>query len=172
MVDTQIILHVADPKNVTWWFDKAMENSQISDFDIIGFSYYPVWHTEIRISQLDEAIAGFKDRYKKDIMILEVAYLWTSEGNDNYHNLFGATDEISGYPISLNGHNSIMKDITQAVIDGGGIGIIYWEPAWITSNLKDKWGAGSSWENNAFFDYDGEANAAFDYMTFEYSESN
>ena len=54
------------------------------------------------------------------------------------------------------------------VIDGGGIGTVYWEPGWITSNLNDQWGTGSSWENNAFFDYDGNLNEAINYMTEKY----
>ena len=43
-------------------------------------------------------------------------------------------------------------------------GVIYWEPAWISSPAKDLWGTGSSWENCAFFDFDGNAIKVFDYM--------
>jgi|GEM_PF-6355757 len=32
---------------------------------------------------------------------------------------------------------------------------IYWKPAWITSFMKDRWGKGCIWENNAFFDFFG-----------------
>jgi arabinogalactan endo-1,4-beta-galactosidase len=61
-----------------------------------------------------------------------------------------------------------MKDLTQTVITAGGSGIMYWEPGWITSNLKDAWGKGSSWENNALFDFSGNALQGFDSMTFAY----
>ncbi|HOY15319.1 MAG TPA: glycosyl hydrolase 53 family protein, partial [Saprospiraceae bacterium] len=56
----------------------------------------------------------------------------------------------------------------QAVIDGGGKGVMYWEPAWITSTMKDQWGVGSSWENNAFFDYSSKGLPVLDYLTFPY----
>lgn len=165
--ETQVILHVADPKNVSWWFTEAIKQG-VTDFDIIGFSYYPIWHTEISVSQLSTTVAGFKSSFNKDIMILETAYPWTGEGNDNYNNLFGG-QAVAGYPISLEGQQSILEHITQNVIDGGGIGVIYWEPAWISSDLKDLWGTGSAWENNAFFDFDGEANAGFDFMSHTYT---
>ena len=61
-----------------------------------------------------------------------------------------------------------MKDLTQQVIDGGGSGIMYWEPAWITSSLKDEWGTGSSWENNAFFDFNGNVLPGIDFMNYPY----
>lgn len=165
--DTQVILHVADPKNVSWWFTEVTSHG-VTDFDIIGFSYYPIWHTDIAVSQLSTTVAGFKSTFNKDVMILETAYPWTGEGNDDYNNLFGG-EAVAGYPISLEGQQSILQHITQNVINGGGIGVIYWEPAWISSDLKDLWGTGSAWENNAFFDFDGEANAAFDYMSHTYT---
>ncbi|WP_252736995.1 glycoside hydrolase family 53 protein [Reichenbachiella agariperforans] len=163
-VDTQVILHVADPKNVDWWFD----NLGLSGYDIIGFSYYPLWHTTIGLSQLEETVAGFKAKYRKDVMILETAYPWTTEGADGYNNLFGGEEALSGYPYTPTGQSDLLQSITQSMINAGGMGVIYWEPAWISSEMKDLWGTGSAWENNAFFDYDGNANAGFDYMTATY----
>jgi arabinogalactan endo-1,4-beta-galactosidase len=58
--------------------------------------------------------------------------------------------------------------LTKAIQAADGIGLIYWEPAWITSDLKDQWGTGSAWENCAFFNYDGNAHIGFDFMTFDY----
>ncbi|MDW7691391.1 glycosyl hydrolase 53 family protein [Flammeovirgaceae bacterium SG7u.111] len=167
-IEPKVILHVADPKNVKWWFDNITKNNVVSDFDIIGFSYYPIWHTQVSLPQLKSTIAGFKSTFNKDVMILEVAYPWITEGNDSYNNLFGGSGMVSGYPFTLEGHKNIMKDITQSVVDGGGIGVIYWEPAWVTSQLKDRWGTGSSWENNAFYDYKGNANQGFDFMDLDY----
>lgn len=167
-VETKIILHVADPVNVQWFFDNVMAGDLVKDFDIIGVSYYPIWHDDIPISELAENVKNFKDKYKKDIMILEAAYPWTLEGNDSYGNIFGNQTPVSGYPFTKEGQLNMMKDITQALKDGGGIGIFYWEPAWITSDLKDLWGTGSSWENNTLFDFEGNAHQGFNFMTYEY----
>lgn len=167
-VKTKIILHVADPKNVQWWFDNLTTTGAVSDFDIIGFSYYPLWHTTVTLENLSNSVSSFKTTYNKDVMILETAYPWTTNGDDSYNNLFGGDAPITGYPYTNEGQLNILKKITQEVIDGGGIGLIYWEPAWISSDMKDMWGTGSSWENNAFFDFDGNTNEAMDYMTFTY----
>lgn len=167
-IKTKIILHVADPVNVQWWFDNVTSGGEVSEFDIIGFSYYPLWHTGVSISQLSDRVAAFKSRYQKDIMILETAYPWTTEGDDSYNNLFGGQTPISGFPYTEQGQLDIMKAITQELIDGGAIGIIYWEPAWITSNMRDFWNTGSSWENCTFFDFEGNATQGFDFMTYPY----
>ena len=54
----------------------------------------------------------------------------------------------------------------------GGKGIFYWEPDRITSGLKDKWGTGSSWENNAFFDFNGNTRPVFAFMIYKYEFGN
>jgi arabinogalactan endo-1,4-beta-galactosidase len=169
-VKTRIMLHVADPKNVEWWFDNITGQGAVSDFDLIGFSYYPLWHTTVNLDMLSGSVSKFKTRYTKDVMILETAYPWTIEGNDSYNNLFGGQNAIAGYPYSKQGQLDIMKKITQEVMDGGGTGVVYWEPAWISSDMKDLWGTGSSWENNAFFDFEGNILPSMDYMTHAYQK--
>lgn len=168
-VKTKIILHVADPVNIQWWFDNVTAGGEVSDFDIIGFSYYPIWHTGVSIPQLSDRVAGFKSRYGKDIMILETAYPWTTDGDDTYNNLFGGQTPIAGFPYTPKGQSDLMKAITQELIDGGAIGIVYWEPAWITSAMRDFWNTGSSWENCTFFDFDGNVIEGIDFMTHKYT---
>ena len=165
---TKIILHVADPKNVEWWFDNMTSNGNVTNFDVIGFSYYPLWHTTVPLDQLSNKISTFKSKYGKEVMILETAYPWTTAGSDNYGNLFTSELPITGYPKTNQGQLDMLKKITQETLDGGGLGLIYWEPAWITSNLKDLWGTGSSWENNTFFDFEGNVHVGIDYMTYSY----
>jgi arabinogalactan endo-1,4-beta-galactosidase len=167
-VKTKIILHVADPKNVEWWFDNMTTKGGATGFDIIGFSYYALWHTTVSLDQLSDRIGAFKSKYAKDVMILETAYPWTTAADDSYNNHFGSETPIAGYPYSKQGQYDLLKKITQEVYDGGGIGLIYWEPAWISSAMKDLWGTGSSWENNAFFDFDGNTIQAIEYMKADY----
>ena len=97
-------------------------------------------------------------------MILETAYPWSSGYNDNYPNQFGSQTPIAGYPFSQQGQLDLLKTMTQQVKDGGGSGIMYWEPAWITSSLKDLYGTGSSWENTTLFDFTGKPTTGMDYM--------
>ncbi|WP_165823830.1 glycoside hydrolase family 53 protein [Pseudochryseolinea flava] len=166
-VKTKIILHVADPKNVDWWFTNITSSASVTNFDIIGFSYYPLWHTTVTFNKISDNVAAFKSKFNKDVIILETAYPWTVNGNDGYNNLLGGTP-LSGYPFSEQGQYDFMVALTKEVKDGKGIGVIYWEPAWISSKMKDLWGTGSAWENAAFFNYNGNAMKAFDYATYKY----
>lgn len=162
-IKTKVILHVADPKNVEWWFDNMKSKAAVTDFDIVGFSYYPLWHTTVSLSNLSLSVSNFKTRYQKDVIILETAYPWTTAADDSYNNLFGGQTPITGYPFTKQGQLDMMKALVKEVKEGGGIGLIYWEPAWISSNMKDMWGTGSAWENSAFYDFDGNSLDVFRY---------
>jgi arabinogalactan endo-1,4-beta-galactosidase len=169
-VKSKILLHVADPKNVEWWFDNITGQGGVSGFDIIGFSYYPLWHRTVSVEALSGSVSKFKTKYNRPVMILETAYPWTTDHKDAYNNQFGNETPIAGYPFSTQGQTDLLKKLTQEVIDGGGSGIVYWEPAWISSEMKDLWGTGSSWENNTLFDFDGNTLPSMDFMNYEYQK--
>lgn len=167
-VDTKIALHVADPANVEWWFENITTQGGVSDFDIVGFSYYPLWHTAIGVTSLSSSVTDFKANFGKEVMVLEIAYPWTTDWVDDYGNLMGSETPISGYGYTEEGQLALMKYVSQSLIDAGAIGVIYWEPDWITSDMQDQWGTGSAWENCTFFDFDGNAIKAINYMNYDY----
>lgn len=169
-VKPKVILHVADPRHVDNWFTRITGQGNVSDFDMIGFSYYPLWHTTVKLPQISEYVAAWKTKFNKEVIILETAYPWTTQWNDGYGNQFGSQTPVEGYPYTQMGQLNFLKALTQEMKDGGGKGIVYWEPAWITSNMKDMWGTGSAWENAALFDYNGNAIIGMDYMTATYKE--
>jgi arabinogalactan endo-1,4-beta-galactosidase len=104
-------------------------------------------------------------------MILETAYPWTTDQHDQYNNHFGNETPLAGYPFSVEGQKALLTDLTQEIMDGGGSGIIYWEPAWISvPDLKDQWGTGSAWENNTLFDFEGNVIQSLDYMSHDYEK--
>lgn len=166
-VEIKVMLHVAQPENVTNWFNKVIEEGQVTDFEVVGFSYYTQW-SDIPLSRISAFVENFRLIYEREVMILETAYPWTLENADSYGNIFGEQSLVNGYLATKEGQRQFMIDLVQEVIDGGGQGVFYWEPAWITSNMKDLWGTGSSWENNALFDFEGNAHIGFDYMSYEY----
>jgi arabinogalactan endo-1,4-beta-galactosidase len=165
----EIILHVADPVNVEWWFDKIKQAGNVKDFDIIGFSYYPLWHTEVSFNELQAKISKFKSKYFKKVMIVETAYPWNKDGSDNFNNLFGSQSPLQGFPFTEQGQLNFMNSLTQKVISAGGSGVMVWEPAWITSGLVTQWGTGSAWENTTFFNFNGNVLPAFQFMTHPYT---
>lgn len=163
-----VALHVADPKNLEWWFGKVTTDGGVTGFDVIGFSYYPLWHTNVSFSALPDLIAKMKSTYNKKVMILETGYPWSTSGSDSYNNQFGGQTPLTGFPFSPEGQLLFMKALTLSVLKGGGSGIMYWEPGWITSRMKDSWGTGSSWENVTFFDFQGNLLPVAGYMNAEY----
>ena len=170
-IKTQVMLHVADPKNVEWWFDNILSQGGVTQFDVVGFSYYPVWHRTVAPGVLSESVSAFKTKYARPVMVLETAYPWTTGQQDQYNNHFGNETPLAGYPFSVEGQRSLLTDLTQEIMDGGGSGIIYWEPAWISvPALKDQWGAGSAWENNTLFDFEGRALQSLDFMSHNYQK--
>jgi len=167
-IGPKIILHVAQPENVEWWFDNITTSGEVSDFDIIGLSYYSAF-SDVPLSDINQFITTFRHKYNREVMVVETAYPWTPENADNYTNITGADDLEPNYPATKEGQLAYMVDLTQKVMDGGGTGVIYWEPAWISSDMKDLWGTGSSWENNAFFDFNGELHQGINFMTRDYN---
>jgi arabinogalactan endo-1,4-beta-galactosidase len=149
-VNPRIMLHIAQPENVEPWFEAATL-AGVNDYDVIGISYYRKWSTR-SISQLGETIANLKKRYPVDVILVETAYPFTNGFADNSPNLLGKDSLIPGYPATPKGQLDYLTDLTQTVVDSGGIGVVYWEPAWVSTDCKTRWGVGSNWENAAWFD--------------------
>lgn len=161
-----VILHVAQPENVGYWFDNVINEGNVTDFDVVGFSYYIPW-SEVPLTQISTYVETFRHKYEREVMILETAYPWTLDNSDSYGNIFGINSLVDGYPATQDGQRRFMTDLVQEVKEGGGHGLFYWEPAWISSDMKDLWGTGSAWENNTLFDFDGNAHEGFEYMNIE-----
>lgn len=146
----QIVLHVAQPENTGWWFQEAVAN-RVTDFDVIGISYYPQW-SRMSISQLGGQISYLRNQFGKAVMVVETAYPWTLEAApetaDNILN-----QGLRQYGISPQGQRDFLVDLTQTIINNGGLGVVYWEPAWVPTNCTTRWGQGSHWENATFFDF-------------------
>lgn len=167
-VKPKIIIHVAQLQNADYW-TSSLVKAGVTDFDILGVSHYSKWSTVQTMTAVEENIRALTNAYGKQVMIVETAYPWTGDNADTYNNIISAQDKAQDYEISPQEQFRYMKDLTQAIIRGGGKGIMYWEPAWISSGLNDGWGTGSSWENNVFFDFQGNTLPVIDYMCAPYS---
>jgi arabinogalactan endo-1,4-beta-galactosidase len=143
------MLHIAQPENALNWFPKAAA-AQITDFEIIGLSYYPQWSSYPPAS-LGDAIVNLKAQFNKEVMIVETAYIWTLENFDQANNVLGEKSLIPEFPATPEGQYNYLMEISTEVINAGGMGIIYWEPAWVSTSCKTLWGTGSHWENASFF---------------------
>ncbi|MEO0732395.1 MAG: glycosyl hydrolase 53 family protein [Bacteroidota bacterium] len=151
----RVALHVAGPSNAAWLLEGFTENG-VTDFDVIGLSYYWAWHQPLTIPQTGAIIAELRRDYPgKEVMIFETGYLWTRESNDQANNIINAVQE--GYaPASPEQQRRWLTDLTREVYARGGSGVLYWEPAWVSSPCFTPWGQGSHQEHAAFFDFENE----------------
>jgi arabinogalactan endo-1,4-beta-galactosidase len=99
---------------------------------------------------------------------VETAYPWTLENADSSPNVLGADTLIPRYPATPEGQRRYLIDLTQLVISNGGVGVVYWEPAWVSSGCKTRWGAGSGWDNATLFDFKGQLLPGADYLDHAY----
>ena len=154
-IKIEIMLHIAQPENALWWFGEAF-NAGITDFDWIGLSYYPLW-SEYNLNTIDVPLKNLIETYAKKLMIVETAYPFTLINADSANNIIGENALIPGYPASQQGQLDYLNDLKTKISESGGQGIIYWEPAWVSTNCKTLWGQGSHWDNATLFDHNNKS---------------
>ena len=150
-----VMLHIAQPENAIWWFEQATENG-VSDYDWIGLSYYPLWST-YTLDNVATAFKSLKNTYNKRFMVVETAYPFTMDNADSANNILGNDALISGYPASPQGQLDYLNKLKVVIAASGGEGLIYWEPAWISTTCKTQWAQGSHWDNATLFDHNHKA---------------
>jgi arabinogalactan endo-1,4-beta-galactosidase len=170
--EIKILIHVADPSKAIWMTGQFIESGVI-DFDMIGLSYYWQWHQPISIDQTGGVIDQLKTTYpNKEVMLVEVGAPWTIDNQDYANNILNEVP--SGYdPASPNNQKQWLIDLTKAVIENNGKGVIYWEPAWQSNACNTQWALGSHYENATFFDFDNHliTNGGIGWLNYDYGIS-
>jgi len=151
----EVMLHIAQPENALWWFKDAAKNG-IMDYDWIGLSYYPIW-SSFKLDDLETALKTLINTYNKKLMIVETAYPFTLNNVDSANNILDSKALINGYPASQRGQLDYLNKLKEIVENSGGKGLIYWEPAWVSTNCSTLWGKGSHWDNATLFDQNSKA---------------
>jgi len=151
-----IVLHIAQPEHGLWWFPEAAKHG-ITDFDVMGLSYYPQWSKyKIEASEgnlgIGDAIRELTQSQKKPVMVVETGYPWAINNVDKADNVMQKEAVLPQFPATPNGQLNYLLSLSKSIKAAGGIGLLYWEPAWISTKCKTQWGQGSHWENGTFFD--------------------
>ena len=178
--------HFANPSTGYYaWYAQVMDECNL-DYDVFATSYYPYWHGTTE--NLTTVLKEIADTYNKYVMVAETAYPYTSEDGDTFGNAVSEDSDsaVFRYDVSVDGQAQCLKDVFQAVANVGekGIGVFYWEPAWLgvngisweeQSSLWKKYGSGwatdyaaeydasvtgaggSSYDNQALFDFEGNS---------------
>jgi arabinogalactan endo-1,4-beta-galactosidase len=156
---TKIMIHKADSKNSTWFFDIV----KTLDYDLIGVSYYPKWHGKSLVDFKNQ-LTILDKKYKQDIVLAETSYPFTHGWNDNTNNVIGDNSQIifPDFPASLEGQTAYLQEIKAIVKSlNKGVGFGYWGAEWVAFEGKTA-ANGSSWENQALFDFDLKATPALE----------
>ncbi|MEZ4983700.1 MAG: glycosyl hydrolase 53 family protein [Saprospiraceae bacterium] len=145
-------IHLAGPANVEWFVEQFTDWG-VTDFDFFGISYYWAWHQPTTIEETGGVIERLRAQYPaKEVIILETGYIWTNDWNDAAANII--TDVHPLYtPASPQAQYNWLVDLTEHATSKGASGVIYWEPAWVSSPCFTPWGQGSHQEHATFFDF-------------------
>ncbi len=159
------------------WFQKVAPYDL--DFDIIGMSYYPHWNGSLEL--LLNNMNDISEKYGKEVLIAETSIGYTTDKLGCKGLVFCEDEEkATGYPATMEGQANFLRDLfatVRSVNNQKGIGVFYWEPAWLAipdckwANpngciyMNDKAETGNSMANQALFDKDGNANPALIHLS-------
>jgi arabinogalactan endo-1,4-beta-galactosidase len=118
----RIMIHIdrgGDRAGTKQFLDKL--NSFGVDYDVIGQSYYPWWHGSLL--DLRENLIFMAGEYRKDIILVEVAYCWKPT---EYRTKPGP------FPETPEGQREFLEEVNNMVLatpNNRGVGVFWWEPA-------------------------------------------
>lgn len=166
------------------------------DYDVMGYSYYPYWHGSL--DNLETVLRETLEKYGKETLVLETSYCYTEENGDFHTNSVPAIGTVHSFANTVQGQANALRAVTKAAVGGGALGICYWEPAWLPVPGETKeaqaalweeygsgwassyaseydpedagqWYGGSSWDNQALFDFAGHPLATLRFPTYAYT---
>ena len=174
-VDPTILraVHFTDAQDNKYYaYARYLDNNSV-DYEVFASSYYPYWHGTYE--NLSEQLHNVADNFGKKVMVVETSYAYTLDDGDGNGNTIG--EGTSGvdmkYVVSEQGQVNLVHDVTEVVADFGelGVGVFWWEPAWIPVEVVKEAGGtatydsnmtiwekyGSGWASAASGDYDSDA---------------
>ena len=142
-----VALHFANPENADSYrtYAKKMdyyEQNGLIHYDVFATSYYPYWHGTL--DNLSAILTEISETYGKKVMVMETSYAYTGEDTDFSANTIGdGSAVVKDYPYTPQGQANCIRNITDTIVNRtpAGIGICYWEGAWISVGTN-------SWEEN------------------------
>lgn len=158
--------------------DATNPTSKGVDYDVYATSYYPFWHGTT--DNLNNMLGDIASTCGCEVMVAETQYVYTNadyDGADNQAYEGKNNIDLSQWPVSVQGQANEIRDVIDAVAqvdDNKGIGMFYWEPAWLgvgnaynedgtvnesaLNSNKTKWNQyGSGWASDYAGTYDAQA---------------
>ena len=134
-----VMIHIDDGWNLTLqesWFSALTGTGlvQTSDWDVFGFSFYPFYGTDATLANLSTTLTALAAQYGKPMHVVETD--WPDACPLINETLEGGGLSDPAIPVSAAGQTEWVDDIAdvvQAVPGGLGVGVWYWEPAWLNN---------------------------------------
>lgn len=181
--EIQIAVHFTNPEKEGTYINYAetLKNNNV-DYDIFATSYYSFWHGTT--ANLKSVLSEIVEAYGKKVMVAETSYAYTYDDGDGHANTVGKGEygyevSVQGQADAIRDCVEALASLGE-----NAVGICYWEPAWIPvpddtemtrSAIWEKYGSGwassyaseydsedagkyyggSSWDNQALFDFEG-----------------
>lgn len=161
--EIKVVLQFTNPENTESYdyYASTLKKHDV-DYDVFASSYYPYWHGTLE--NLKDVLSNVVNQYGKDVMVAEISYNYTYEDGDGHTNVIykGAWGEFN-YEISEEGQMQAVEECADTVktLGNAGLGICYWEPAWLPvpvekgekrSEIWEKYGSG--WASSYAKEYD------------------
>lgn len=132
-------LHFTNPDQSK--YESYAEAFKSTGYDVFATSYYPFWHGTT--SNLNSILSDIAKKYGKKVMVAETSYCTTWNDGDGHtdNSAPKSSGQALNYNISVQGQADEVADVIKNVasitpastgtVSGEGIGVFYWEPAWI-----------------------------------------
>jgi arabinogalactan endo-1,4-beta-galactosidase len=136
-----------------WWYNSVLSQGPLtsSDYDMMGVSYYPFYNSQATLANLKYSLKNMASTWGKQLVVAETDWPVSCPSP-----LYQFPADSLSIPKSAAGQTTWMQNVASAVSGtSGGVGLFYWEPAWIrNANL------GSSCADNLMVDQTGKARSS------------
>ena len=133
------VLHFANPESGNYQTYAANLAKADVNYDVFASSYYPYWHGTL--DNLQTQLDKIATTYQKEVMVAETSWATGLEDSDGHANTVreGNNDSGMGYDFSIYGQAKELREVINTVAEmDKGIGVFYWEPAWIPVKVYDE----------------------------------
>lgn len=136
--EIKAVVHFANPEKQNYMtYAKALADAGV-EYDVFASSYYPYWHGTL--DNLKNQLNAITEKYGKEVMVAETSWATGLEDSDGHANTVreGNNDAGMDYDFSIYGQAKELREVINAVAEmNKGIGVFYWEPAWIPVKVYD-----------------------------------
>ncbi len=132
------VLHFANPESGKYQTYAAKLAEAKVNYDVFASSYYPYWHGTL--SNLQGQLDAIAKTYEKEVMVAETSWATTLEDGDGHDNTVrdGNNDTDMPYDFSIYGQAKELREVINTIVNTtNGIGVFYWEPAWLPVQVYD-----------------------------------